>query len=117
MPMDVSQVGLRAIPVAGVTTPVSINASTTITLPTGAQRIKLQGTLECYLTIEGTVTSRYTFNGTVPTAAIGQLLPAPTATTPVTLTIIGEDIISNFKIIGTASGNTITYQFGSRDVR
>jgi hypothetical protein len=35
----------------------------------------------------------------------------------VTLTIIGEDIISNFKIIGTASGNTITYQFGSRDVR
>lgn len=117
MGFRVESVGLRPIVAAGTTTPASINASTTITLPTAAQRANKMGVLECYMVIEGTSTSRYTFNGVVPTAAIGLLLPAPSATSPVTLTIIGEDLIAAFKIIGTAAGNTITYNFSSRDTR
>lgn len=73
--------------------------------------------LECYLSIEGTATSRYTFNGVVPTAAVGLLLSAPTAATAIPMTIVGEDLISSFKIIGTAAGNLITYNFGSKDTR
>lgn len=117
MASRVTIVALLPVIGAGITTPTSINASTQITVPTTAQRVNHGGELECYIAIEGTVTSRYTFNGVTPTAAVGMLLPAPTASVPVQLTIIGEAFIAAFRIIGTAAGDTMTYQFACRDVR
>jgi hypothetical protein len=101
-------------------TPISIAASTAIVMPAkptanpGARGItSTQGSLEIIISIEGTGISRWTTNGITPTGAIGMLVPAPTATTPVQLTFRGQDIIQSLLIIG--AGNTITYQFYTSD--
>jgi 3D (Asp-Asp-Asp) domain-containing protein len=111
MAVRTTSVGVRPFQVAGVTTPASINASTSLTLPTTAQRLKCDF-IEATVVTEGTSSSRYTFNGVTPTAAVGHLLPIGGQ-----ITIVGEDAITAFKIIGTAAGNTITYFFQGRDTR
>lgn len=117
MAMNVASVGLRPIAAAGATTPVNIDAATALVLPTTAQRRDSAGVLECTIVVTGTVTSRYTTNGVVPTAAVGLLLAAPSATVPVSLTLRGEELIAAFRIIGTAAGNAIAYQFAVLDNR
>jgi len=109
------ELGRMPIGVA-VTTPVSIDAATALTVPTAAVA---PGILECTVVVEGTVTARYTASSPVvtPTVAIGHLLPAPTATLSVTLLLRGRDIITNFRIIGTAGGDTMTYFFAQVDAR
>lgn len=116
MSQQTSPVGLRPIATAGVTTPTTIDTVKTLTVPTALQRVS-GGVLECYITIEGTVTSRYTWNGVTPSSTVGMLLSAPTATSSINLTLVGEALIAAFKIIGTAAGNSMTYQFAVRDTR
>ena len=115
--MNFAEVGLRPIVTAGVTTPASINASYTLVKPTTAQRLTSPGTMYCFITMEGTITARYTTNGVTPTTTVGNLLPAATATIPTTLTLRGEELITAFRIIGTANGATITYWFAIGDTR
>lgn len=112
--MNVSEVGRRPVTGAGVTTPASITVAYALVLPTTNVR---GGVLECTVVIEGTLTSRYTVNGTTPTAAVGHLLPAPSATVPITLLLRGQAVIEAFRIIGTAGGNTVTYFFSVCDTR
>lgn len=107
----VSLVGVRPFQVAGATTPVAIDTIVSVTLPTTAQRLKCDF-MECVVVTEGTSPSRYTFNGVAATASVGHLLPAGAQ-----ITIVGEDAITAFKIIGTAAGNKITYYFQGRDTR
>lgn len=89
-----------------VVVPASIDAATQLTVPSSGG-----GLLECTVVMEGTVTARYRIDGTNPTSANGHLLPAPTATAPVTLLLRGKEMCDGFRIIGTAAGNTITYFF------
>jgi hypothetical protein len=112
MSLSTMEVSRIAVQTAGVTTPTSINASTTITLPTTSQRPTGAGIIEAVINVEGTVPARWTINGTVPTAAIGMLLQPNTY-----LTLHGESSISNFRIIGTAAGDTMTVQFFKADER
>ena len=116
--MNVAIVGLRPVVAgAGLTTPASITTAQSIVLPTASQWPLKRGVLECYISIEGTVTSRYTWNGVTATTTVGLLLPASTAAAPVTMVLYGEGIISTFSIIGTAAGNSWTYNFAVKDVR
>jgi hypothetical protein len=104
--------GNRPYPVAGVTTPVSINAATTLTVPTAAQQILYPDELQCIVQVEGASTSRWTTNGVTPTAAVGMLVQ-PNAL----ITLTGFEDIVAFQIIGTAAGNSIEYQFQTANVR
>lgn len=113
----VSEAGRRPVAVAGVTTPASIDTVQTITVPTGIQRPEGSGIMECTVIVEGTVASRYTINGVTPTAAVGHPLPASAAGSPQTLVLRGEAMISAFKIIGAAAGNSMTYFFTIVDTR
>ena len=115
--MFVSEAGRRPVAAAGLTTPASITTAQTIVVPTGIQRPDSAGVLECTIVIEGSNTSRYTWNGVVPTTTVGLLLPAGSVSAPVTLLLRGEEIIAAFKIIGTAAGNTWTYNFAVVDNR
>jgi len=90
---------------------VVIDTAQSITVPTGVQRPKKAGIMTCVISVEGTVTFRYTYSNTAPTAAVGLLGAAPTASAPITITIRGEQLIAAFKIIGTATGNTMSYDF------
>jgi hypothetical protein len=111
MSLVTQEAGRVAVQTAGATTPVSINASTTITLPTATQRPKPSvGILECVVSLEGG-TARWTTNGVTPTAAVGMLMQPNTY-----LTLHGENSISNFRIIGTAAGFVITTQFFIADL-
>ena len=92
-----------------VVVPASIDSALALTVPSAATVGGMP--LECTVVLEGTVTARYRVDGTNPTAANGHLLPAPTATSPVTLLLRGRDMIDGFRIIGTAAGDTITYFF------
>jgi hypothetical protein len=74
------------------------------------------GILEATIVIEGTSTSRYRKDNVAPTTAIGHLIAAPSATTPVVLVVRGADEIAGFQIIGTANGNTITVSFDLADI-
>src|ERR1700687_4558988 len=94
MSLVTQEAGRVAVQAAGVTTPLAIAASTTIVLPTTAQRPKPSvGILECVLSLE-VASARWTTNGVTPTAAIGMLLQPNTY-----LTLHGENSISSFKII------------------
>ena len=101
----------------GFMTPASINASTAITFPAKPSASNaISGQLECLVSIEGTNTFRVRFDGVAPTAGVGILYPAPTATVPVQLLLHGRDVIAGFRVIGTAAGNTITWQFFSPEM-
>lgn len=122
MASNTSEVGL--IPptlssafVGGNSYGVSIDTVKGVSVPTGLVRPEFGGVLECYIVVEGTVTARYRWDGTNPTTAVGLLLPAPTATVPIALVLVGESLINAFKIIGTAGGDTISYTFAFRDTR
>ncbi len=111
MALTTMEAGRRAVQTAGATTVVSINASTTLTVPTTAQRGNPStGILECVVSLE-LGSARWTTNGVTPTAAIGMLLQPNTY-----LTLHGESSITNFRIIGTAAGFVITYQFYYADI-
>jgi hypothetical protein len=90
---------------------VNIDAATKLVLPTAAQRTPKAGILTAVVVIEGTLTFRYTYSTTAPTAAVGLLGTAPTATIPVTLIIRGESLVAAFTVIGTAAGDTMSYDF------
>ena len=91
-----------------VVVPASIDSAVALTVPASTVT---SGILECTVVLEGTVTARYRTDGTNPTTANGHLLPAPTATSPVTLLLRGREMVEGFRIIGTAAGDTITYFF------
>lgn len=74
------------------------------------------GILEATLVVEGTNTCRYRKDNVAPTAAVGHLTLAPSATTPITIVVRGADEIAGFQIIGTAAGNTATVSFDVADV-
>lgn len=74
------------------------------------------GILEATLVVEGTNTCRYRKDNVAPTAAVGHLTLAPTATTPITIVVRGADEIAGFQIIGTAAGNVATVSFDVADV-
>ncbi len=102
--------GSRAVATAGVTTPASIDSAYALTLPTSMKG----GVLEVLVAIEGSNTTRMTFNGTTPTSAHGILLPA---TNPLLLTFRGQDLIAALQFIGTSAGNKITYNYSTIDDR
>ncbi|HEX9137152.1 MAG TPA: hypothetical protein VF905_09445 [Nitrospirota bacterium] len=119
MALIVSAAGGR--PLSGTTTeataavtPIGIDTAKAIVLPT---RNVHGGVLECQVSVEGTVTFRVRTDAVNPTTTVGQLYPAPTATIPVIITLRGEELISKFRIIGTAAGDSITYTFTVSDVR
>ena len=96
---------------------VSIDTAKGVAVPVGMIRPgKNAGILECYVSIEGTQTSRYRWDGTAPTTTVGLLLPAPLAGTPIQLVLVGEPLINAFKIIGTVAGNTMSFTYAWRDV-
>lgn len=106
-------------------TPISLAAATSIVLPAIMRvnqvagqgvRKKILGHLECTIVLEGTAACRYTITGVTPTAAIGHLTPAPTATAPVTMIIRGFDVITSFLIIQTAVSASFTYYFACGDL-
>lgn len=127
--MRTSEVGLKPPTLASTFVEansygVSITTAKGITVPTGLVRPSKGGVLECYITIEGSggagitgVTSRYRWDGTAPTATVGLVLPAPSEFVPVSLVIVGEQLINTFKVIGTAAGNLMSYTFAWRDVQ
>jgi hypothetical protein len=98
---------------AAALTAINIDAAKTITLP--AIPVGGGGVLEALVVIEGASNSRFTTNGVTPTATVGQLLVPSNGVT--SLVLRGSDVISNFKIIGAAAGNAITYQFYIGDIR
>ena len=110
MPMINAPCGSRAIATAGVTTPASIDSAYALTIPTSMPG----GVLEVTISIEGSNTTRMTYNGTTPTTAHGILLPA---TNPLVMTFRGQDLISALQFIGTAAGNKISYNFSTVDDR
>lgn len=110
MSLPIYQVGWIPLIGAGATTPVSIDAAATIVLPTASQR-GLGGPMLCEVNLEGQ-NARWTTDGTIPTAAIGML-----ALSGSKITIYDELVIRSFRIIGVASGATITYQFYKADSR
>jgi hypothetical protein len=95
---------------------VVIDTVQSIVVPTTAQRTPKAGILTVVISVEGAATFRYSYSTTAPTAAVGLLGPAPTATQPVTIPIRGEALIAAFRIIGTAAGDTISYDFYFGDI-
>jgi predicted Rdx family selenoprotein len=113
--ISTGEVGVR--PCSGGAFNVSIDTSQALTVPTAAQRAANGGVLWCEITIEGTATWRYRWDGTAPTAAVGLIGVAPTATTPQRIVIVGEVMIAAFRIIGTAAGDTISYAFYQTNIK
>jgi hypothetical protein len=110
MPLINAPAGSRHIATAGVTTPDSIDSAYALTIPTSMPG----GVLEATVSIEGSNTTRMTYNGTTPTSTVGILLPA---TNPLVMVFRGQDLISALQFIGTSSGNTIAYNFSTVDDR
>ena len=110
MSIPVSTIGWRPNATAGVTTPVTVNASTSLTMPTTAQRLR-GFTMMCIVSLE-TQQARWTTNGVIPTAAIGMLMQPNSL-----ITLMGEDEIAAFRIISVTAGAQITYQFSTADDR
>ena len=87
---------------------VNIDASTSLILPTHAQRTTKGGILQVNISVEAqSARWRYT---TAPTTTNGVLVTAPGL-----ITIRGEQAIKAFRIIGTVAGGSINYEFSVGD--
>ena len=117
MPTQTEEVGGAGLPAEQYN--VSINAATSLVLPTGLQRApitnptgrKYAGVLQCELALEGQ-NARYTVSGTNPTTTNGIFIAAPAF-----ITLRGEERCASFKIIGVVGGATISYNWSIGAVR
>lgn len=114
MATNIAAIGQRPTG-GGVLVPTNIDAVSSLTLPTTAQRGK-GGVLSAYIQVEAQA-ARWSVNGTNPSAANGMLLAPTTATVQNTLIITGEEALSAFRIISATAGSLITYQFFKADNR
>ena len=96
---------------------VNIDAATALIIPTALQRAKNAGVLWCVISVEGTVAPRVRWDGVNPTTTTGLLYPAPAAGAPTIITLVGDRMISAFRIIGSAAGATMSYSFYQSDER
>lgn len=107
--LSTAEVGVRPCTIGQYN--VNIDAATTLTVPTAAQRAPNSGVLWCVISVEGTAGIRVRWDGVNPTTTVGLLYPAPAAGAPTIITLVGDRMIAAFRIIGAAAGNTMSYSF------
>ena len=103
---SVEEVGGR--PIKGGEVAKGIDAATSLTLPTTAQRIGKGGVLQVMISVEAQ-SCRIRWDGVDPTAATGILL------TVGVYTFRGEALIKALRFISAVAGSLINYQFSLGD--